>query len=123
MKHAVALGRRAVLLGSLAAGVALNAYSQGSSRPSELLGHWRTTVVIADAPLDRNLILKADGSATRWTATAQRRDPPESGTWSVADNALFLTFGGQAQQTPFTFHKGQLVFPNSPNRRRFWDRL
>jgi hypothetical protein len=123
MKHFASTTRKAVVLSGLAIGVALHANSQEVARPSELLGHWRTTVIIGDAPLDRNLVLKADGSAVRWTVTAQRRDPPESGTWSVTGRALVLSFGGQTQQSPFTFHNGQLVLPNVQGRRRFWDRL
>ena len=122
-QHPAFAARRAVLLSSLACVVVLNAHSQGSAPSNGLVGHWRTTAIIGDSALDRNLVLKADGSATRWTVTAQRRDPPESGTWSVSANTLVLTFGGQVQQSPFTFHNGQLVFPNIQNRRRFWDRL
>jgi len=36
---------------------------------------------------------------------------------------LVLSFGGQVQQSPYTFYKGQLVFPNISNRRGFWDRV
>ena len=123
MEQTAFASRRAVLLGSLACVVALHAHAQGSAPSHALIGHWRTTAIIGDSPLDRNLVLKADGSAMRWTVTAQRRDPPESGTWSVSANTLVLTFGSQVQQSPFTFYKGQLVFPNIQNRRRFWDRL
>jgi hypothetical protein len=99
------------------------AHSQVSPLPPQLFGHWRTTVIIGDSPLDRNLVLKPDGSATRWTVTARSRDAPESGSWSVVGNTLVLNFGGQEQQSPYTLHKGQLVLPNISNRRRFWDRV
>ena len=99
------------------------ARSQVSSLPPQLFGHWRTTVIVGDSPLDRNLVLKPDGSATRWTVTARSRDAPESGSWSVVGNTLVLSFGGQVQQSPYTLHKGQLVFPNISNRRRYWDRV
>ena len=101
------------------------AAAQTSTRPSELIGHWRTTIIVGDQPLDRNLVLRPDGSASRWTVTASRRDAPESGSWSVVGNTLLVTFAGsdQSQQAPYFFHKGQLVYPNIPNRRRFWDRV
>ena len=81
------------------------------------------TVIIGGSPLDTNLVLKPDGSATRWTVTARGRDAPESGSWSVVGNTLVLNFGGQVQQSPYTLYKTQLVFPNISNRRRFWDRV
>ena len=92
----------------VAACLPFTARAQVSSLPPELFGHWRTTVIIGDSPLDRNLVLKPDGSATGWTVTARRRDPPESGSWSVVGNTLVLSFGGQVQQSPYTLHKVQL---------------
>ena len=103
--------------------VAFQAHSRVSSLSPELFGHWRTTVIIGGSPLDTNLVLKPDGSATRWTVTARGRDAPESGSWSVVGNTLVLNFGGQVQQSPYTLYKTQLVFPNISNRRRFWDRV
>ena len=99
------------------------AIAQVGSLPPELFGHWRTTVIMGDSALDRNLVLKPDGSATRWTVTVRSREAPESGSWSVDGNTLVLSFGGQVQQSPYTLHKGQLVFPNISNRKRFWDRV
>jgi hypothetical protein len=116
------LTRRAIFFCIVIAWVPFKAHSQGSPLPAQLFGHWRTTVIVGDSALDRNLILNPDGSASRWTVTARKRDAPESGTWSVVGNTLVLNFGGQAQQSAYTFHKGQLVFPNIANRRRFWDR-
>ena len=123
MTHACSVTRRVALFGGIAVGATLNSHSQVASQPSQLVGHWRTTVIIGDAPMDRNLVLKSDGSATRWAVTAQRRDGPEAGNWSAAGNTLVLSFGGQVQESPYAFHEGQLVFPNIPNRRRFWSRV
>jgi hypothetical protein len=124
MKHSCfSLTRRATLFCMVFAWLPFNARSQVGPLPPQLFGHWRTTVIIGDSALDRNLVLKPDGSAARWTVTARSRDAPESGSWSVVGNTLVLSFGGQVQQSPYTLHKGQLVFPNISNRRRFWDRV
>jgi len=124
MKHSsYSFTRRATLFCMVVAWLPFKAIAQVGSLPPELFGHWRTTVIIYGSPLDRNLVLKPDGSATRWTVTARSRDAPESGSWSVVGNTLVLSFGGQVQQSPYTLHKGQLVFPNISNRRRFWDRV
>ena len=117
------LTRRAILFCMVVAWLPFKAHSQVSSLLPELFGHWRTTVIIGGSPLDTNLVLKPDGSATRWTVTARGRDAPESGSWSVVGNTLVLNFGGQVQQSPYTLYKTQLVFPNISNRRRFWDRV
>ena len=124
MKHSsYSFTRRATLFCMVAAWLPFKAIAQVGSLPPELFGHWRTTVIIGGSPLDTNLVLKPDGSATRWTVTARGRDATESGSWSVVGNTLVLSFGGQVQQSPYTFYKGQLVFPNISNRRRFWDRV
>ena len=123
MKHPSLMLKRRVLLYMLAVGLPSTAFSQHNSLPEQLVGHWRTTIIMGDSPLDRHLVLKNDGTATRWNATAQRRDPPETGTWSTAGKTLVLGFRGEVQQTPYTLHNGQLVLPNIANRRRFWDRL
>jgi hypothetical protein len=123
MASALSFDRRAVVVHLLGL-AACPAWPQGAERPASLLGHWRTTIILGDQATDRHLVLLADGRAQRWSVTARHREPPEPGSWHVEGKLLVLTFaGGQPSQAPHTFHNGQLVFPNIPNRRRFWDRV
>jgi hypothetical protein len=87
-------------------------------------GHWRSTTISFGSPRDEHLVLRADGSAETWSVTATDRTPVTSGRWSVQGTALSLDWqGGGPRSQPFTFHEGQLVFPNIANRRKFWERI
>lgn len=89
-----------------------------------LVGHWRKTTVAFGEPRDENLVLRANGAAERWVVTAKTRTPIASGQWRVDDKVLTVQIQGQnGISLPFTFHQGQLVFPNIPNRRGFWDKI
>jgi hypothetical protein len=91
---------------------------------AELVGHWRKTAILMDAPVDEHLVLNADGRVSTWTVTARSREAPTAGRWAVEGRELVLAFPGrETVSVPFTFHEGKLVLPNIPNRRRFWDRL
>jgi hypothetical protein len=46
-----------------------------------------------------------------------------AGHWSVEGKTLTLSFGGSDGSSPFTFYESQLVFPNIPNRRGFWEKI
>jgi hypothetical protein len=46
-----------------------------------------------------------------------------TGRWSVEGKTLTLSFGDNENSRPFTMYQGQLVFPNIPNRRQFWDKI
>jgi hypothetical protein len=89
-----------------------------------LVGHWRKTTVSFGEPRDENLVLRANGAAERWIVTARSRTPVATGAWQVEGKILTVQMPGQnAASMPFTFHQGQLVYPNVPNRRGFWDRI
>jgi hypothetical protein len=45
------------------------------------------------------------------------------GHWNVEGKTLILSIGGNDRSNPFTFHQGQLVFPNIPNRRGFREKV
>src|SRR5262245_19423857 len=88
----------------------------------DLFGHWRETRIGYVGPQDTHLVLDEEGNADTWTVTATQRSEVTSGTWSSNGKMLTLTFD-QRQTAPFTFYEGQLVFPNIPNRRKFWERI
>ena len=89
----------------------------------QLIGHWRKTTIVFESPKDEHLVLNADGSAENWVVTADSRSEPVTGRWSVEGKTLTLSFGENENASPFTFHEGQLVFPNIPKRRGFWEKI
>jgi hypothetical protein len=89
-----------------------------------LAGHWRSTRITFDQPRDEHLVLREDGVAETWTVTAGGREPSKRGRWSDEDRRLVVNWeDGSTWGQPYTFHEGQLVFPNVQNRRQFWDRI
>ena len=101
---------------------------QESSAPSSenssgLIGHWRKTTIGYTGPIDEHLVLHSNGTVENWTVTAYERREPVTGHWSVDGKTLTLSFGGDDRSSPFTFNEGQLVFPNIPNRRGFWEKI
>jgi hypothetical protein len=94
-----------------------------SDSKQQLIGHWRKTTIVFESPKDEHLVLHADGTAENWDVTAESRSEPVTGRWSVEGKTLTLSFGENENSKPFTFYKGQLVFPNIPNRRGFWEKI
>jgi hypothetical protein len=94
-----------------------------SQNSSELVGHWRKTTIGYTGPIDEHLVLRSNGTVENWTVTAYERREPVTGHWSVEGKTLTLSFGGNDRSNPFTFYQGQLVFPNIPNRRGFWEKI
>jgi hypothetical protein len=94
-----------------------------SENASALAGHWRKTTISYTGPIDEHLVLHSNGTVENWTATAYERREPMTGHWSVEGKTLTLSFGGNDRSSPFTFYQGQLVFPNIPNRRGFWEKI
>jgi hypothetical protein len=89
-----------------------------------IVGHWRKTTIVFEQPEDEHLILNADGSAENWVVTASRRSASTTGQWQVEGKILHLLLEGNKRIShPFTIYEEQLVFPNIPNRRRFWDKM
>jgi hypothetical protein len=108
------------------AGTASPAPGQGaeSARTPDLVAHWRSTRIVFESPRDEHLVLQADGSAETWTVTASGRSASVKGTWGSEGRTLTIDWeNGQKWARPFTFYEGQLVFPNVPKQRKFWDRL
>jgi hypothetical protein len=89
----------------------------------QLVGHWRKTTIGYTGPIDEHLVLRSNGTVENWTVTAYDRREPVTGHWNVDGKTLTLSFGGNDRSSPFTFYKGQLVFPNIPNRRGFWEKI
>jgi hypothetical protein len=94
-----------------------------SDSKQQLIGHWRKTTIVFESPKDEHLILNADGSAENWVVTAESRSEPVTGRWSVEGKTLTLSLGENENASPFTFYQGQLVFPNIPKRRGFWEKI
>jgi hypothetical protein len=109
-----------------AAGSGIITFQEGnaaSENSSALIGHWRKTTIGYTGPRDEHLVLHANGTAENWSVTAYDRSEPVTGHWSVEGKTLTLSFGGDDRYSPFTFYEGQLVFPNIPNRRQFWEKI
>ena len=94
-----------------------------SDNKQRLIGHWRKTTIVFGSPKDEHLVLRGDGTAENWVVTAESRSEPVIGHWSVEGKTLTLSFGENENSKPFTFYQGQLVFPNIPNRRGFWEKI
>lgn len=89
-----------------------------------LLGHWRSTTISFGSPRDEHMVLRADGTAETWIVTASSRTPVTRGRWSTKGTMLSVAWeDGRQWGQPFTFHEGQLVFPNVPNQREFWEAI
>ena len=115
------------LVSAIAAGSGVIMFQESGDAPSDtkqqLIAHWRKTTIVFGSPKDEHLVLHADGTAENWTVTAESRSEHVAGRWSVEGKTLTLLFGENENSKPFTFYQGQLVFPNIPNRRGFWDKI
>jgi hypothetical protein len=100
------------------------AQTAGPSRAQSLIGHWRNTRIIFGSPRDENMVLRADGLVEKWSVTASSRSSTVRGRWDTQANILSIDWEDGTQWSgSFTFHEGNLVFPNRQNQRRFWDRI
>jgi hypothetical protein len=120
----------ALVLAALSTGAANSSiitFQEGNATSSQnsnaLIGHWRKTTIGYTGPIDEHLVLHVDGTVENWTVTAYERRDPVTGHWNVEGKTLTLSFGGNDRSNPFTFYQGQLVFPNIPNRRGFWEKV
>jgi hypothetical protein len=115
------------LVSAAAADSGIIAFQESGDASSDnkqgLIGHWRKTTIVFGSPKDEHLLLNADGTAENWVVTAESRSEPVTGRWSVEGKTLTLSFGENENSKPFTFYEGQLVFPNIPNRRGFWEKI
>jgi hypothetical protein len=94
-----------------------------SENPKLLIGHWRKTTIVFERPRDEHLVLHEDGTAENWVVTASERGEATIGHWSVEGKTLKLSLGENEISRPFTIYEGQLVFPNIPQRRQFWEKI
>lgn len=93
-------------------------------RAQSLVGHWRNTRIVSGGPHDENIVLRANGVVEKWSVTASSRSGIVRGRWETQANILSVDWeDGTKWSGPFTFHQGNLVFPNRQGQRRFWDRL
>jgi hypothetical protein len=126
-------------LGALGAATKMSAAANGAPAPGPaakpapspapagaptLAGHWRRTSIVFENARDEHLILREDGTAETWTVTASSRTPATPGRWTVSGTQLSVAWeDGREWGQPFTFYQGQLVFPNVPNGRQFWEAI
>lgn len=115
------------LISAAAAGSGVITFQESGEASSDstqrLIGHWRKTTIVFESPKDEHVVLHADGTAENWVVTADSRSEPVTGRWSVEGKTLTLSFGENQNSKPFTFYEGQLVFPNIPKRRGFWEKI
>ena len=88
-----------------------------------LVGHWRNTTTMFENTKDTNLVLDANGTSAIWEVTASSRSQATKGTWNVKGKILTIVINGETASSPFTIYQGQLVYPNIPNQRGFWERV
>jgi hypothetical protein len=89
-----------------------------------LVGHWRSTTISFDSPRDEHFVMRADGTAETWIVTASSKTPVTRGRWTTNEKVLSVAWeDGRQWGQPFTFYQGQLVFPNRPNQRQFWEAM
>ena len=89
-----------------------------------LVGHWRSTSIVFESPRDEHMVLHANGTAETWIVTASGRAPATNGRWTVKGTMLSVAWeDGRQWGQPFTFFQGQLVYPNVPNQRQFWETI
>jgi len=94
------------------------------SRAQNLVGHWRNTRIVFDSARDEHIVLRANGVVEKWSVTASSRSSIVRGRWETQANSLSVDWeDGTKWSGPFTFHQGNLVFPNRQGQRRFWDRI
>jgi ABC-type sulfate transport system substrate-binding protein len=104
--------------------------AEASDNARALVGHWRTTTVIYESVKDEHLVFHADGTVDNWLVTVSgpyegrtSRTGTTTGHWIVEGKLLKIDWGDKQSSRPFFFHMGQLVLPNIPNNRKFWDRV
>ncbi|BBC25416.1 hypothetical protein ABRG53_3159 [Pseudanabaena sp. ABRG5-3] len=90
---------------------------------SALIGHWRNTEIEFQEPVDSHLVLDANGIVEIWYVRASSQSQTTKGTWRDEGDNIVFQLEGDTISNPFTFYKGQLVFPNTPNQRRFWEEM
>ena len=120
----------ALASGATGGGNTVGGNTGGATAPVErradqpLVGHWRSTRVVFEMSKDEHLVLHADGRADTWTVTAFERSGANTGRWTGQGSSLRVTWADGDEWTwPYTFFEGQLVFPNVPNQRQFWERV
>lgn len=127
------LARDWPVLGALGAATKMAAAANADPAPGSkqppvakptLVGHWRSTTISFESPRDEHMVLRADGAAETWIVTASSRTPVTHGRWSAKGTMLSVAWDdGRQWGQPFTFHEGQLVFPNVQNQRQFWEAI
>ena len=129
------LGRDWPTVGALGAATKMAAAANAAPAPAPtqapapagkptLVGHWRSTTISFGSPRDEHMVLRADGTAETWIVTASSKTPVTRGRWSTKGTMLNVGWeDGRQWGQPFTFHEGQLVFPNVQNQREFWEAI
>jgi hypothetical protein len=101
-----------------------------SDNAAVLIGHWLKTTTIYESVKDEHLVFHPDGTVDNWVVTVSgpyegrtSRTETTTGRWGVEGKLLNIDWGDKQSSRPFFFHNGQLVLPNIPNARKYWDRV
>ena len=100
-----------------------------SDNATLLIGHWRKTTTLYGSVRDEHLVFYPDGTVDNWAVAisqftgAESREGKTTGRWEIEGKLLIIDWGDKQSSRPFFFHQGQLVWPNIPNARRYWDRV
>ena len=110
--------------------VSFSAKAPAQDNATVLVGHWRKTSFNYGATSDEHLVFHPDGTVDTWVVTISgandgniTRTAPTTGRWSVQGKILNINWGQKQSSRPFFFYEGQLVLPNIPNARQYWDRV
>jgi Sel1 repeat len=101
-----------------------------SDNATLLVGHWRKNSSNYGAVRDEHLVFHPDGTVDTWALTVAgayeertTRTATTRGRWRIEGKLLNIDWGDKQSSRPFFFHKGQLVLPNIPNARQYWDKI
>jgi hypothetical protein len=96
----------------------------GGADASGPVGHWRRTYISFGSAFDENLVLNADGTAEKWTASASGKSGPLTGRWSQQSGQLTVRWNdGTELSKPWSYHGRELLLRTSTQRPATWERI
>lgn len=85
-------------------------------RDQNLIAHWRNTRIVFDSARDENMVLRASGSAEKWTVTATGRSAPVYGQWVTQAKILKIDWeDGEHWSGPSPSTRANSFFPTYKN--------
>lgn len=103
---------------------ALQTRTPGVADASGPVGHWRRTYISFGSAIDENLVLGADGTAEKWTASARGKSGRVTGRWSQQSGQLTVRWNdGTELSKPWSYHGRELLLRTSTERPPTWERI